>query len=125
MKSPKADIASRQDVSLLINEFYLKVRADELLSPVFSHVDWEFHTPVIIDFWCMVLLGEEGYRNNPFHKHIGLPIGKEHFRRWLELFGQTLDENFSGTKATEARERAHNIAGIFQLKLGLLEKSEH
>jgi hemoglobin len=115
----KKDITTREDVAVLIGLFYEKVRKDELLAPVFLHVDWPHHTPIIIDFWCSLLLGDQSYRNNPFLKHMNLPIEAGHFRRWLELFSQTLEENFVGEKTNEARERAHSIAGIFQHKLGL------
>lgn len=115
----KKDINSREDITLLIGRFYDKVRKDELLAPVFSHVDWPHHTPIIIDFWCSLLLGDQSYRNNPFQKHIDLPIERRHFQRWLGLFGETVEENFSGEKANEAIARAHSIGGIFQHKLGL------
>jgi hemoglobin len=116
------DILSRGDVTKLITAFYSKVRQDELLAPVFSHVDWEHHTPIIIDFWSSLLLGDQSYKRNPFEKHINLKITSEHFGRWLQLFNQTIDELFSGTKANEAKERALSIAGIFQHKLGLFNK---
>ena len=48
-------------------------------------------------------------------------IDTEHFQRWLELFKQTVDENFEGEKAREAKEKAESIAMIFQTKLGLIK----
>jgi hemoglobin len=121
MALSKQDIATKEDVTTLIDLFYTKVRADELLAPVFSHVDWEHHTPVIINFWCMVLLGDLSYRGNPFQKHINLPIQQHHFEKWLHHFRQTVDENFSGDKAEEAKTRASNIASMFQFRLGLIK----
>jgi hemoglobin len=115
----KRDIIGREEISELIAKFYDKVRGDEMLSPVFRHVDWEHHTPVIIDFWAMVLLGSPDYKGNPFQKHLPLKIGREHFERWLNLFAETVDENFAGEKSEEAKARALNIARIFQFKLGL------
>ena len=116
----KPDITSREKVSLLITNFYSKVRADALLSPVFSHVDWDHHTPIIVDFWCMILLGERKYEGNPFSKHVELPVQPAHFQQWLKLFRETIDENFSGEKAEEAKTRAETIANVFQFKMGLL-----
>jgi hemoglobin len=115
----REDITTHEDVSLLIHSFYGKVRADALLSPVFSHVDWDHHTPVIINFWAMLLLGESDYKGNPFQKHINLPIQREHFDRWLFHFRATVDEFFEGEKAAEAKARAVNIANMFQFRLGL------
>jgi hemoglobin len=115
----KKDIASREDVQLLVDRFYEKVKSDALLAPIFAHVDWPEHLPVLYNFWTSMLLGGSSYQGNPFQKHLALPIRAEHFTQWLALFGQTIAENFSGEKADEAKSRATNIAGVFQFKLGL------
>ena len=116
----KSDILSREDIQILVDRFYKKVNADELLGPVFGHVDWPKHLPVMYNFWSSMLLGDNTYQGNPFQKHIALPITANHFRRWLELFHNTIDEHFSGEKADEAKSRASNIANLFQFKLGLV-----
>ena len=114
------DILERKDIELMVGTFYDKIRADHLLAPVFSHVDWPHHLPIMYNFWSSLLLGDKSYEGNPFEKHIHLPIRKEHFDRWLVLFGQTVDEHFAGFKAAEVKSRAQSIAGVFQFKLGLL-----
>jgi len=114
------DIQSRYDIERLVDLFYAKVFNDELLSPIFGAVDWEHHKPIMYDFWSSLLLGDQRYQGNPFRKHIDLPIKSVHFDRWLKLFTETLNDNFSGEKAEEAKTRAHTIAGIFQHRLGLL-----
>lgn len=116
----KNDISNRQDIQTLVNNFYEKVQADELLAPVFSHVNWPHHLPIMYDFWSSMLLGDQSYRGNPFQKHLSLPIQPRHFERWLELFRQTVKENFSGEKADEVVLRAESIAGIFQHRMGLI-----
>jgi hemoglobin len=115
------DITTREDVRQLITSFYKKVRRDDKIAPFFEKVDWEHHTPIIIDFWSMVLLGEMKYKGNPFNKHISLGVEQEHFSRWLELFKATIDELFSGPVADEAKSRADSIAALFQSKLGLIK----
>jgi hemoglobin len=115
------DIATRADIELLVNEFYEKVLKDDLLAPVFQHIDLPHHLPVLYNFWSSVLLGDQSYKSNPFQKHIDLPITTTHFDRWLLLFTGTVDEYFAGEKAAEAKQRALSIAGIFQHKLGLLK----
>lgn len=114
------EITEREDVVLLVNSFYEKVKQDSLLGPVFAKVDWPRHLPVMYNFWSSMLLGEQSYQGNPFQKHVGLEITVSHFDRWLELFHQTVDENFRGEKANEVKDRARNIAGVWQYKLGLL-----
>jgi hemoglobin len=116
------DIVDRQDIETLVDRFYERVQANTLLAPVFSHVDWPKHLPVMYNFWSSMLLGELSYRGNPFEKHIHLNIGPEHFEQWLKLFRETVDQHFVGSNAEEIKQRAESIAGIFQHKLGLIPK---
>ncbi len=116
-----SDIQSRPHIELLVQLFYAKVQADALLAPVFSHVDWPKHLPVMYNFWSSMLLGDHSYQGNPFQKHIPLKIESSHFQRWLELFKLTVDENFAGTTAEEVKSRAQSIAGVWQHKLGLVK----
>jgi len=89
----KSDIATREDVKVLVDRFYDKVKEDELLGPVFSHVDWPHHLPIMYNFWSSMLLGDQSYRGNPFQKHISLPIDNKHFNQWLKLFRETVHEH--------------------------------
>jgi len=113
------DIQSREDVIRLVDVFYEKVRRDEILFPVFSHVDWPKHLPVMYSFWSSMLLGDQSYQGNPFQKHIGLPIASMHFDRWLQLFTESVRECAQGPIADEAVNRASSIAALFRHKLGL------
>jgi hemoglobin len=122
IREVKLDITQRDDVKTLVDRFYDKVKNDPLLGPVFSHVDWPHHLPVMYNFWSSMLLGDQSYRGNPLQKHLPLAIDKSHFSQWLALFNETVDENFAGDKAEEVKMRAYSIAGIFQIKMGLSEK---
>ena len=116
------DILDRNDIVQLVDSFYARVTTDDFLKHVFDHVDWPNHLPTMYNFWASMLLGDQSYQGNPLQKHIHLAIDSSHFSRWLELFTQTVDEHFEGIKAAEAKGRARNIAGMFQYKLGLMEK---
>lgn len=121
----KKKIESREEIKLMVDSFYQKVNDDHILSPVFNDfagVHWETHLPVMYNFWSSMLLGDMSYKGNPFLKHIPLPIGKQHFDRWLDLFIATVDEHFTGEVAEEAKKRATSIANIFQYKLETLKK---
>ena len=120
MNVKKKDILERDDVKILVDKFYDKVKSDELLRPVFSHVDWPHHLPVMYNFWSSLLLGDQSYSGNPLQKHLSLPVSKNHFGRWLELFKETVDETFEGEKAEEVKMRAVSIAQIFQFKMGIV-----
>ena len=118
------DINNRTDIELLVNTFYKKVSADEELGYIFlevAKVNWSTHLPVMYDFWEGVIFFTGGYTGNPMitHRKLNLVVSltPEHFKRWLALFQQTIDENFEGEKAELARQRAISIATVMQLKL--------
>lgn len=111
------EIKTRAEIITLVDRFYEKVKQDALLAPVFAHLDWPKHLPTMYNFWSSMLLGDQSYQGNPFQKHVALPIEAKHFDQWLKLFIKTVDENFVGDKAQEVKQRAQNIAGIFQHKL--------
>lgn len=117
----KSDIVSRPDLMRIVDSFYDKVKHDNLLGPVFSHVDWPRHLPVMYNFWCSMILGEQSYRGNPLQVHLHLPIERVHFAKWVELFLDTVDENFHGDRAEELKTRAQAIAHVFQHKMGLMK----
>lgn len=92
-----------------------------MLAPVFSHVDWPNHLPVMYDFWSSMLLGDRSYFGNPLQKHLPLKISTKHFEQWLLLFKATINEHFKGEKAEETKLRAESIAAVFQFKMGLMD----
>lgn len=113
------DIINKDDITKLVNSFYEKVKKDELLASFFSHINWPNHLPAMYDFWASLLLGERSYMGAPFPKHLSLGLEAKHFDRWLQLFYQTVNENFNGEKADEVMQRANNIARVWQFKLGI------
>jgi hemoglobin len=115
------DITDHKDIIVLVDSFYVKVKGDELLGPVFKNVDWAHHLPRMYDFWSSIVLGGQTFQGNPFQKHASLPINSSHFNHWLKLFTHTVDEHFSGFNADQVKTRATSIAGIFQHKMGLLK----
>ena len=118
MKSlmPEKEITSRAEIEILVTQFYGKVRKDTLIGPIFNDmakVNWDEHIPKLINFWSDILLGEETYYGRPFPPHLRFNLEVSHFERWLKLFIETVDENFKGMKAEEAKSRAMNIARNF------------
>lgn len=122
----KKPIETRQDIELLVNSFYDKVKKDELIGPIFNEVakvDWEEHLPKLYNFWSDLLLGSDAYRGRPFPPHIPLNLKPDHFVRWLELFFATVDEHFIGDKAQEVKSRAYRIAQNFMINLGYISRA--
>lgn len=116
----KKDILSLEDVKLLVDTFYGKVREDELIGPIFDERiqdRWPEHLTKMYTFWQTILLGEHTYYGSPFPPHAKLPVEKIHFERWLTLFSETLNELFTGEIAEEAMWRANKMAEMFQFKI--------
>ena len=114
------EIISLDDIKKLVDTFYEKVRKDELIGPIFNkriQDRWPHHLEKMYAFWQTVLLGEHTYTGSPFPPHANLPVDKSHFEQWLKLFRQTLDEQFSGEKAKEAKWRADKMAEMFLLRI--------
>jgi hemoglobin len=116
------EILTEADVNRLVNAFYDKVRADDILGPVFAAViknNWDAHLKRMTDFWSTLLLYTKTYKDDPMPKHLPLNISKPHFDRWLMLFNETIDELFTGEIAENARKRAKSIAKIMQAIKGI------
>ena len=125
MQSPiLSDITNQEDIRRLIDAFYTVVRQDELLGPVFAaripDGHWPTHLDTMTRFWTAALLAQSaGYRGNPGAKHLYLPIGQEHFERWLALFGEIVDGMYAGENATEMKLRARKMGDLFQAKMAM------
>jgi hemoglobin len=50
-----------------------------------------------------------------------MPLKKEHFDEWINLFCNTMDALFEGEKATLGKERAKLIGQGIQHKMGLFK----
>lgn len=121
----KKDIENKDDLRVLIDAFYVKVRANGVIRYIFNdiaRVDWAHHTPIIYDFWESVLFHTGPYARNPMAIHKALnekhALTAEHFKEWLSLFTKTVDELFEGLNAEIIKQRAQSIATVMQLKIG-------
>ena len=124
----KKEIEQRQDVELLVKEFYKKVRANETLGYIFDDImkiDWDHHIPILTGFWETILLDTASYQRNAMGVHFTvnqkIKLESHHFTEWLRLFDETVDEFFLGERALLAKKRAHSVADLMLLKLSRLE----
>ncbi|MBL4709287.1 MAG: group III truncated hemoglobin [Flavobacteriales bacterium] len=116
----KKEIVSLDEIKILVNEFYTKVRKDELLKDIFNERiqdNWQEHLEKMYRFWQTILLDNHTYSGSPFSPHATMPIELVHFERWQKLFNETLNENFTGEKAEEAKRRAEMMATMFRHKI--------
>lgn len=122
--STRTDITTIEDIQLLIDSFYQKIKADDIVGYIFNdiaNVNWEHHLPKMYAFWEYLLLGGINYSGNPIEPHFRLrekvELTKEHFDRWVALFTQNVDELFEGSNAEEAKNKARLIALTWMTKL--------
>ncbi len=120
------DIKGLDDIKLMVDDFYNKVKMDELLSPIFFEyipTDWQPHLEKMYLFWNAALFGEKGYVGNPFSKHVKLiTVTPTHFERWLLLFHETIDTHFLGNMADDAKRRAGIMADNFMRRLASIKQ---
>ncbi|HEX7366036.1 MAG TPA: group III truncated hemoglobin [Pelobium sp.] len=116
------DIEGLDDIKVFVDDFYGRVRNDDFIGPVFLRAiaNWEPHLEQMYRFWNAALFGVAGFRGNPFAKHAPLGIEQKHFDRWLKLFAETIDNNFEGVVAEEAKSRAQMMAVMFMKRLSAL-----
>ncbi len=117
VQSKQHDLADEEDITLLVNTFYAKIRQHELLFSVFDPIikgNWEAHLQKMVTFWSTLLLYTRQYKEDPLPKHLPLPLQKKHFDEWLRLFNETVDGLFKGELANNAKKRAFSIARIMK-----------
>lgn len=104
----------------LVRRFYARVRADAVLGPIFEAriADWEPHLERMTAFWSSVALMTGRYRGAPVVAHAGLPVGWEHFERWLALFRETAAETCPPEGAAHVVDRAERIARSLHMAVG-------
>lgn len=126
MSTKMKDIENLDDIKILVDNFYQKVREDELLKDIFNNKiqdRWPEHLEKMYCFWQTVLLGEHTYYGSPFLPHAKLPVSLEHFNQWLKLFKETVAERFSGEKADKAKWQAERMSEMFYSKIEYYKKN--
>ena len=107
----------------LVHGFYDRVRADEVLGPVFaSHIhDWEPHLARMCAFWSSVALLTGVYSGRPMQAHQKLPVDAAHFDRWLAIFEATARELCPVAAADLFIDRARRIAESLEMGVAMHE----
>lgn len=123
-----ADIQARTGIddamiARLVHGFYDKVRADEVLGPVFAARigDWEPHLKRMCAFWSSVTLLTGTYHGRPMQAHHRLPVDAAHFDRWLMIFEKTASELCPPAAADLFIDRARRIAESLEIGIAMQE----
>jgi len=127
----KTDICTEDDVKLLVDRFYDKVIADDILGYIFNDVakvNWAKHLPIMYSFWSSNLLGTMDYKGYVIDVHFKLndkiALEEEHFETWLFLFNETVNQYFGGKIAELAKSRAKTVANLMFYKISNLPNTK-
>lgn len=103
----------------LVHRFYARVRADEVLGPIFAAriSDWGPHLERMVAFWSSVALMTGRYHGRPVPAHVPLPVDASHFDRWLALFRETAQEVCTAAGAAHVILRAERIARSLRIAI--------
>jgi len=123
----KKDISNRQDLHLIVSEFYIDLLEDEELNRFFKEFRDESklksHLEILVDFWDNTLFYSGSYSKNAIKPHIKIHFDKtisaSNFENWLRLFNKAVDENFQGQNADTIKTRALSIATVMKIKLNI------
>ena len=123
------DIGDRDDISELVEEFYRRVFADDLLGPLFvdiARVDLSTHLPKMCDFWETALFRTGSYHGNVMIRHAELnekvSLTTEHFDRWIQIWRAVVDRRYAGPVADLAKLMATRIAcGMARRIVGVVD----
>ena len=114
-------------LSIMVDEFYARIRADTRLGPIFETEigdDWGPHLKVMKRFWASVALNAGAYSGKPVavHRRIG-GVERDDFDRWLALFHATLKDTARTPEAVNyLMFRAERIAQ--SLRMAMFERHE-
>ena len=102
----------------LVHAFYERIRADDLLGPVFNQAieNWDDHLDKLCGFWSSVTLLTGRYKGPPMQVHAGLPnISADLFDHWLMLFRETAEHICPPEAAALFIDRSRRIAQSLEL----------
>jgi hemoglobin len=118
----RQNIITEESIRDLVDAFYVKVRADPAIGPVFARIipgeDWQPHLDKMYMFWSSVMLTSGRYKGNPVIKHTMITgVEPEMFTRWLKLFSETCNERFTDEVCAEFSVKAVRIAESLKIAM--------
>ncbi len=119
------ELENRDDVRLLVETFYAKIRQHAVLGPIFNNIikDWPAHLELLTDFWETQLFLKRKYHGNPVTAHqevdhkMNGTLTPEHFGLWLNEWFVTIDELFEGETAWIAKNRAQKMSTMLFMQI--------
>lgn len=103
----------------LVDAFYARVRADEVLGPIFNPAigDWGEHLEKLTAFWSSVMLSSGRYKGQPVPAHLKHRdhMNPANFDRWLGLWCEVTGELMQPDVAAQLQGKAERIAESLKL----------
>ena len=117
---------TEQQLAVLVDRFYAKIREDEVLGPIFNGAiaDWPEHLEKLTHFWSSVMLTTGKYKGSPMVAHLKHKdaVRPAMFERWLDLWRETARETLNESGSAGVIAKAERIAE--SLQLGMFFKLE-
>ena len=119
---------TKENLNKMVILFYTKILQDDIVAPFFveklgddmKSEKWVPHIELLTNFWASIALGDSTYKGNPFAPHLNIAnLTADAFRRWLELFAETLHVIYIPQITNQFKERSTIIAGNFMRNLRL------
>lgn len=108
-----SDIRTEGDIKTLVDTLCQKATNDTLLGASFgaaARIHWPHYLTTQYRYWSSTLLGQGTTEGDPLPEQLVLPHSGPHVQHWLDLFSSTVEENFCGTKAEQAKQLAKQLA---------------
>lgn len=120
-RAPAHPSITAEQISQLVDRFYLLARADDRLGPIFEtrlDGDWAAHLEKMKAFWRSVLLKTGEYKGKPVPAHAQLTeVATQDFRIWLGMFERTVSEVFAEPAQPIVLDAARRIASSLWLAM--------
>jgi hemoglobin len=125
------DIENREDIVQLVTAFYGTLFNDPVLGPIFrdvAKVDLDRHIPTFADFWENLLFQTGAYRGGLMAAHIRVHLlerlNTHHLQRWLDTWETTIDEQFAGPRANNAKVQASRVGVNMFQRLAMFDQQQ-
>lgn len=113
---------NKENLIILMTNFYEKVADDEVLAPYFfeelgedlQSEEWIDHIELLANFWLHKINGEDTYFGNFIGAHAKMRhIHKEAYTDWLNLFSESADEIYTPEVSEIFKKKAFQFVRQF------------
>lgn len=124
----KYNTITQENIHTMVIGFYSKILKENndvakvfisKLGDDFKSQEWQEHIDLLTKFWSMIALQDTQYQGNPMMAHFDLPLSRDMFTSWLQMFFEVIDTMYEPDMGQVFKARVENIAMNFMRNLGL------